>query len=186
MFIVKHKNTIYLLCPYAPHAYVRIKWKILGVTHTSDGDRSSLQVGGAQGRSMVHNLILYSRGGEQCRSHKLGQTDEQTVMHMSPPCIRTGVLKMRKCLEENYRTKNFGQFLTSTLSFISKYTVLNSSLFIHFLLWWNKTGIWHYWRFTWILHWAFNLTHRNQYIDSIPFGTVYLHLLDIHVDRGER
>ncbi len=39
--------------------------------------RCTPQVGGAQRRSMVHNIVLYSLGDAQCRSHKPTQTHTQ-------------------------------------------------------------------------------------------------------------
>ncbi len=97
MFVPKHKITI--LCPYAPHAYVPlctflwpIKDKCWGrPPHLTDirppcAPWCTTQVG-AQCRSVVHNVVLYSRGGAQrggaqrggaqCRSHKSRQNHGQ-------------------------------------------------------------------------------------------------------------
>ncbi len=52
-----------------------------------------MQVGGAQRRSMVPNVVLHSLGGAQRRSHKPRPTDRQKAMHKSPPCMSTGGLK---------------------------------------------------------------------------------------------
>ena len=38
----------------------------------------TMQVGGVQHRSMVHNIVLYSLGGAQCRSHKPRNPSPQT------------------------------------------------------------------------------------------------------------
>ncbi len=36
----------------------------------ADFRHTQMQVGGAQRRSMVHSVVLYSQGGEQRKSHK--------------------------------------------------------------------------------------------------------------------
>ncbi len=87
IFVVKHT----ILCPYAPHPYVRTKsvhfftcslwitkkWKMSGLTPTSHGHSPPLVHHGAQRRLVVHNVVLYPWGGAQ-RWHDIALTNAHT------------------------------------------------------------------------------------------------------------
>ncbi len=47
-----------------------------------------MQVGGAQRRLVVHNVVLYPQSGAQRRSHKPRQTDGQTESDAYEPSIQ--------------------------------------------------------------------------------------------------
>ncbi len=47
------------------------------------------QVGGAQHRSVVHNIVLYCWSGAQHRSHKPGQTDKTILL---PDCWEVNIV----------------------------------------------------------------------------------------------
>ena len=65
LFVVNHKNTVCNVHPYGHRSPYGATW-------------CTTQVGGAQRRSMVHNVVLYSQGGVQRRSHKPTHTYTQT------------------------------------------------------------------------------------------------------------
>ena len=52
------------------------------------------QPGGAQCRSMVHNVVLYSQDGAQCRSYKHRQTDMTSSINFDTWCKREKLLEM--------------------------------------------------------------------------------------------
>ncbi len=52
------------------------------------------QPGGAQCRSMVHSVVLYSQDGAQCRSYKHRQTDMTSSINFDTWCKREKLLEM--------------------------------------------------------------------------------------------